>query len=40
MAEDPLLRRTRVEAANELGNVIIDVINAHVRSIRARGGAV
>jgi uncharacterized membrane protein len=30
--EDPLLRRTRVEAANAMANSIIDVINAHVRT--------
>jgi hypothetical protein len=31
-SEDPLLRRTRVEAANAMANSIIDVINAHART--------
>lgn len=30
--EDPLLRRTRIETANALGNAIVDVINEHVRT--------
>lgn len=30
--EDPLLRRTRVEAANAMANNIIDVINEHART--------
>ena len=31
MIEDPLLKRTRIEAAHALSNSIIDVINTHVR---------
>ena len=30
--EDPLLRRTRIEAANAMANAVIDTMNEHIRT--------